>query len=118
MSLEYKKEFSFDKRKEESGKILNRYPDRIPIIVEKGQKKSKDIGDIDKKKYLVPCDLTVGQFQYVIRKRIKLSAQKALFIFVNDKLPTTSQLIKDLYENEKDKDGFLYIKYAGENTFG
>lgn len=45
--------------------------------------------DIDKKKYLVPSDLTVGQFVYVIRKRIKLSPEKGIFIFINNVLPAT-----------------------------
>jgi hypothetical protein len=40
-------------------------------------------------RYLVPADLTVGQFVYVIRKRIKLSAEKAIFIFVDNVLPPT-----------------------------
>lgn len=40
-------------------------------------------------RYLVPADLTVGQFVYVIRKRIKLSAEKAIFIFVDNALPPT-----------------------------
>lgn len=57
------------------------------VIVEKAEK--SDISDIDKKKYLVPADLTVGQFVYVIRKRIKLSPEKAIFIFVNNVLPPT-----------------------------
>jgi hypothetical protein len=37
----------------------------------------------------VPSDLTVGQFVYVIRKRIKLSPEKAIFIFVKNVLPPT-----------------------------
>ena len=41
-----------------------------------------DIAEIDKKKYLVPMDLTVGQFVYVIRKRIKLSPEKVGFVYV------------------------------------
>ena len=40
-------------------------------------------------RYLVPADLTVGQFVYVIRKRIKLEPEKAIFIFVNDVVPST-----------------------------
>ena len=43
-------------------------------------------------RYLVPADLTVGQFVYVIRKRIKLSAEKAIFIFVDNVLPPTGKL--------------------------
>jgi GABA(A) receptor-associated protein len=40
-------------------------------------------------RYLVPADLTVGQFIYVVRKRIKLSPEKAIFVFVKDTLPPT-----------------------------
>ena len=107
---------SFSKRKSESTRILNKYPDRIPIICEKDLKNS--IQDIDKKKYLVPMDLTLGQFIYIIRKRIKINPEKALFLFINGKIPSTSQLISTIYDENKDEDGFLYITYSGENTFG
>lgn len=59
----------------------------VQVICEKADR--SDIPDIDKKKYLVPADLTVGQFVYVIRKRIKLSPEKAIFIFINNVLPPT-----------------------------
>jgi GABA(A) receptor-associated protein len=74
-----------EKRKAEAERIRQKYPDRIPVICEKVDK--SDIPTIDKKKYLVPADLTVGQFVYVIRKRIKLSPEKAIFIFVEEILP-------------------------------
>merc|ERR1711991_1086764 len=96
--------------------MREKYPDRIPVIVEKAN--GGDIPDIDKKKYLVPADLTVGQFVYVIRKRIKLSPEKAIFIFVDEVLPPTAALMSSIYEEHKDEDGFLYITYSGENTFG
>lgn len=67
---------------------------------------------------MVPVDLTVGHFVYVIRKRIKLPSEKAIFIFVNDILPPTAALISTIYEEHKDEDGFLYVLYSGENTFG
>ncbi|CAK9173199.1 unnamed protein product [Ilex paraguariensis] len=86
------------------------------VIVEKAER--SDIPNIDKKKYLVPADLTVGQFVYVIRKRIKLSAEKAIFIFVDNALPPTGAIMSAIYEEQKDEDGFLYVTYSGENTFG
>ena len=43
-------------------------------------------------RYLVPADLTVGQFVYVIRKRIKVSPEKAIFMFVKNVLPPTGVL--------------------------
>ena len=82
--------FSPEKRQAEALRIREKYPDRIPVIVEKAGR--SDIPDIDKKKYLVPGDLTAGQFVYVIRKRIKLSPEKAIFIFVNNILPPTGML--------------------------
>ncbi|GAY41925.1 hypothetical protein CUMW_063080 [Citrus unshiu] len=86
------------------------------VIVEKAER--SDIPTIDKKKYLVPADLTVGQFVYVIRKRIKLSAEKAIFIFVDNVLPPTGAIMSTIYDEKKDEDGFLYVTYSGENTFG
>ena len=79
----------------------------------------------------------MGQFVYVIRKRIKLAPEKAIFIFVNEVLPPTAALMSAIYEEHKcvelqllaseskltfpanrDEDGFLYVSYSGENTFG
>lgn len=105
-----------ERRQAEASRIREKYPDRIPVIVERADK--TDIPDIDKKKYLVPADLTVGQFVYVVRKRIKLSAEKAIFIFVKNVLPPTAAMLSAIYEENKDEDGFLYMTYSGENTFG
>ncbi|KAI8923278.1 autophagy protein Atg8 ubiquitin like protein [Entophlyctis helioformis] len=112
----FKDDHPFEKRKLEADRIKEKYPDRIPCIVEKAEK--SDIPNIDKKKYLVPCDLTVGQFVWVIRKRIKISSEKAIFIFVNNVLPPASSLLSEVYAQHKDEDGFLYIVYSSENTFG
>lgn len=40
-------------------------------------------------RYLVPGDITVGQFVHTVRKKIKLSADKAIFVFVKNTLPST-----------------------------
>ncbi|KAK4262614.1 hypothetical protein QN277_028153 [Acacia crassicarpa] len=121
----FKQEHDLEKRRAEAARIRDKYPDRIPltcswiclkVIVEKAER--SDIPSIDKKKYLVPADLTVGQFVYVIRKRIKLSAEKAIFIFVDNVLPPTGAIMSAIYDEKKDEDGFLYVTYSGENTFG
>ncbi len=105
-----------DRRRSESDRIRAKYPDRVPVICERADR--SDVPDIDKKKYLVPADLTVGQFIYVIRKRIKLPPEKAIFIFVDNVIPPTASLMSAVYEVQKDEDGFLYVTYSGENTFG
>ena len=116
MRWEFKETCSFEVRCKESAKVLLKYQDRIPVIVEKVPKSS--IADIDKKKYLVPSDLSVAQFMYILRRRIQLPPEKAMFLFVNKSMPTTSTPISSIYEENKDEDGFLYIAYGGENTFG
>jgi GABA(A) receptor-associated protein len=60
----------------------------------------------------------MGQFLYVIRKRLRLLPEKALFLFVNGTIPPTTSLINEVYNRHKDDDGYLYISYAQENTFG
>lgn len=55
-------------------------------------------------------DLSVGQFVYVVRKRIRLTPEKAIFIFVADILPATAAMMSAIYEEHKDPDGFLYVK--------
>ena len=62
-------------------------------------------------------DLTVGQFVYVIRKKIKLSPDKAIFVYVNSVLPASSASIHEIHAVYKDDDGFLYLTYSGENSF-
>ena len=115
---------SFENRLNESTRIMKKYPNRIPVIVERSDN-SNDVPDIDKKKYLVPIDLTVGQFVYVIRKRIKLTPEKAIFLHVfnadgtvSDVMPPTSELMSVIFKENVNEDGFLYMTYGGEKTFG
>ena len=115
-SSEFKKRHRFELRKSEASRIRAKYPDRVPVIVEKAER--NEISDIDKHKFLVPNDLTVGQFVYIIRKRIKLTPEQAIFIFVNNTLPRTADLISTLYDQHRDDDGLLYIVYSGESTYG
>ena len=107
----------FEKQKQEASRIRAKYPDRIPVIVNK-QKGSK-LPDIDRKKYLVPADLTFGQFVYIIRKRIKLRPEYAIFLFLNNKtLAPTSHLMSQIYREYKDDCGFLFVTYSSESTYG
>jgi len=116
MKWQFQEDHSFEHRVSESQKIRSRYPDRIPVIVERAE--NSNIENIDKRKYLVPNDITVAQFMWIIRKRIDLPAEKAIFLFVDKIVPQSSWTMGELYNNHKDKDGFLYIAYSGESTFG
>ena len=112
----FKDECTFEKRKNEAEKILIKYPDRIPIICEKNKKSNIDV--IDKRKFLVPRDLTMGQFMFVLRKKMVIKSDQAIFLFVNNMIPPVGAMIGNIYEENKDLDNFLYVFYASESTFG
>jgi GABA(A) receptor-associated protein len=116
MNVPFKEQFTFEKRKLESARIIEKYPDRVPVIVQRRNK--SDIPRIDKKKFLIPDDLTIGQLMYVLRKRIKIPETKAIFLFCNGSCIPSGEQIGFLYRRCKDEDGFLYLFYTGENVFG
>ena len=49
--LSFKQNFDFEKRKTESSKIREKYPDKYPVIAEKG--KNSKLMQADKTKFLV-----------------------------------------------------------------
>lgn len=119
----FREKYTHQARLQEALYALEKYPDKIPIICEPI---SSAHPKINRNKYLVGQDLTVGQFIYSIRPRIiGLKPEQALFLFISNSsknhdmiIPATSALIKNLYDQHKSTDGFLYIGYSLENTFG
>ena len=111
------KKKSLEQRLKESSEILRKHPDRICVYLEK-QDKCKMLPNLDKNKYLVPNSITAGQFMYVIRKRITLGPEQAIFLFVKNTVLSATTLMSDVYEKYKNEDGFLYITFSGENCFG
>lgn len=101
----------------EVDKLKEKYPGKIPVFVTKAPN-ARDIPDLPKHKFLAPKDITLGQFVWIIRRQIQLPPEKALFIFVNNTLPTSSSFLSELYSLHKSPDGALRMTYASENTFG
>ncbi len=101
----------------EADKIRAKYPGKIPIFVTRASS-ARDMPDLPKHKFLAPSHLSVGQFIWVIRRQMTLPPEKALFIFVNNTLPTSSTFLSELYTNHKSPDGALRMTYTSENTFG
>jgi len=123
--IPFKKERSHDNRLRLSLKILSKHPNRIPIIVN-----SVDFY-LEKTRYIVPNDITVGQFIIEARKYIKgidkqssykdvIGPEQSIFIVIesNNLLPPSSTLMGDVYKKYKDSDGFLYLRICQESTFG
>ena len=114
---DYKMMHSYEKRKMESERLKQKCPNLIPIIIEKSD--VADVPELDKNKFLINPDITVSQILIMIRKHIKLNEKEAIFVFINNKMiPSLAKTIGELYKEQADKDGFLYITYSTENTFG
>ena len=80
--------------------------------------KGCDLPELPKRKFIVPRDLTLGQFMFVVRKHMTLAPEKALFFFVNNTLAPTSVMMFELYAAHMCNDGALHITYTSESAFG
>jgi GABA(A) receptor-associated protein len=114
----YRNAVPYERRQLEASRILEKYPGRYPFIVERAHAAKANIPHIQKKKYLVPGEITMGQFIAIIRRNIAITPDIAIYIFCNNVLLPSNMLIKDVYNLNKEPDGFVYMNYMGESTFG
>lgn len=114
----FKNSFSFEKRKAESDAIRLKYPERIPIIVERSPN-CTNLPELKQRKFLVPQIFTLAQLMSIIRKdRLVLKPDQALFVSFNGVFCSAGDLIGMIYKSYADEDGFLYCQYTSESTFG
>jgi GABA(A) receptor-associated protein len=99
--------------------LLNKYPDRIPIVLS-----SKTYLKDNPLKFIVPYEQTIAQFMVLLRTKIQLKPEEAIFFFVKDTetgqdiMVQTSSTIEYLYTQYKDKDLLLNLFFEKESVFG
>ena len=118
MEFQYKINNSLDNRKSQFSKIMNNHPDGIPVILERA--KGCTINKAIKTKYILSRELTIAEFVKIIREKLELNPERALFFLVNGKHSLTmSEEMGNVYDKYKDKsDGFLYMTYSEEMVYG
>jgi GABA(A) receptor-associated protein len=112
---DYKLKKTFEERTNESKTIQNKYPDKIPVIINEC---SEELRERVKRKMLLQMDMTVSQYLHTLRTKFNIKPEESVLIFVNGIMPTSTTLMSYLYDKYKDKDGFLYITILKENVFG
>ncbi|XP_026136592.1 microtubule-associated proteins 1A/1B light chain 3C [Carassius auratus] len=105
-------------RKDEVCTIRSKFPNKLPVIVERYLREKK-LPLLDKTKFLVPHELTLGQFLSLLRSKIALEASQALYLLISGKNTSClSASMGEVYSQFRDPDGFLYITYASQDMFG
>ncbi|KAF1740681.1 hypothetical protein MXB_1332 [Myxobolus squamalis] len=54
----------------------------------------------------------------MLRQKMNINENQAIFLFVGNTIPELSAIMDNIHHKYKDSDGFLYMSYTGEETYG
>jgi hypothetical protein len=94
----YKDTIPLKKRIDDSLKIITKYPSYVPIVIECDDEVAKLV---KKRKYLIDKDVEISYLLQAIRGKMTVDRHKAFFLFYNNVMISTSELIGVLYEKYK-----------------
>jgi GABA(A) receptor-associated protein len=100
----------------EIDRLKQQFPEKTFVFVSQAARST--LPPLDKSKYIVPRSSTISQFLFILRSRMKLPPEKALYLFVKNTLPPSSMTFRDIEHLYADDDGAVRITYAAESTFG
>lgn len=117
MLYHFRERHTFERREELCKKMMEKHPDRIPVIVEKFSG-DKNLPFFSKHRYMVLPNSTIGQLTFIVRESVQLKSFLTIFMFINNILPPHNIKMNELYNLYKEPDGFLYITVSSESAFG
>jgi len=114
----FKERRTFGQRVREVESVQREHPNKVPVIIERYANENQ-LPPLDRSKFLIPEHVTVGELMKILRRRLQLNASQSIFLLLNGRnLPTTALTFAEIYSDERDPDGFLYIVYASHEAFG
>lgn len=114
---------TLEERKEKSTELRKNFPKKIPVVIERiDTRGSEKLPLLKNREQQIGADMTLGEFvKTILRPSIKLQPDQALIVFIENELPAMSMMMSQLYHQYGegvDRDGYLYISYIGQSTFG
>tara|TARA_Y100001970_G_scaffold266543_1_gene355372 strand:+ start:157 stop:486 length:330 start_codon:yes stop_codon:yes gene_type:complete len=97
--------------------ILKKHPNKVPLVIHHDKNKKKLY------KFIIPSDSSITDLLYIVRKRVNLDPEQAIYIYVNtpdgkSDLLSANLLLSNIYDENKLDNGLLHLIYAEENVFG
>ena len=118
--MNYNKTLTFETRENESRKIIEQNPNKVPIICLKDP--NSHLIEMKKTRYLLDKSFTISQFTSLIKQKLKLNSNEALFLIAKKRNKNYSLAgdipMSQAYDEFKEKDGFLYILYTSKEIWG
>lgn len=115
--LPFRTRLTQEQRAREFTRVTTRHPEHVPTILERGDPAAPRL---DREKFLLPPNLTVAQLVYVVRRRLRMGSDEALFLVCGKGTvvggPTTVRELSLRFSDPSD--GFLYVRYTLEHAFG
>ncbi|XP_045466943.1 microtubule-associated proteins 1A/1B light chain 3C-like [Harmonia axyridis] len=98
--------------------MRSRFPTRVPVIVKRFSKE-KHLPQLDKKKYLIPQEVTMSEFQMFLRNKMELQSNRSMYLLVNNRsMLSLSTTIAEVYHEYANNEGYLSITYTSQEVFG
>lgn len=105
-------------RKLEYANLKAKFPNKVTVVIER-YAKERNLPMLDKTKFLVPEDLPVSRLLMIIRNRMDIGENQAVYVMTANKtMLTMSRTMAEVYEEHADEDGFVYLTYASQSVFG
>jgi GABA(A) receptor-associated protein len=115
-ALPYRRRVPLAERKRACERARMRHPAHVPTILERS---GADTPVMNREKFLLSGALTGSQLQYVVRRRLALRGDEAIFLLCDRRVVPATASVFELDARHRDPDdGFLYVVYTCENAFG
>ena len=117
MTLPFRQRLSLEHRQRELQRVLRNHPDHVPTII---TRHTEDDPPLAREKFLLPKGLTGAELCAVVRRHLPpLPEGQALFLLCGDTMVNGQTTVMSVWDAHRDPDdGFLYVVYTMEHTFG